>query len=220
MYFAVDCAYCKDYDILDGFCTNKSMWMTDDSGNYIYIGNNPDNPLFDHTQQNVRDFWSNAASSIMKTAINNKQILVNGIFGDGITKNLSTRYNISVERSQQWMDGVKLLMNDTKKLFTEINDDLYIIGNAISTYSSSAPDYGSWILPYIDGVSHMHFGSYEGVIGGNKGNGALNTDLILWVFNFSQSIANGDYGPNKALWIKGWTGPVGSPIVGKRGSTW
>ena len=51
----------------------------------------------------------------------------------------------------------------------------------------------------------------------------MDTDLILWAFNLSESIANGDYGENKILWIKGWIGPQVSPIVGDgavHGPTW
>ena len=56
-----------------------------------------------------------------------------------------------------------------------------------------------------------------------QGNGTLNTTLLLWAFNLSQSIANGDYGPNKALWIKAWVGPGDEPMSGSgltHGPSW
>eukprot|EP01084_Bolivina_argentea_P215457 365794_1 len=220
MYFAADCAYCKCYDITDEFCNNKSMWLTDDYGNYVFNGNNP---YYDHTQQYVRDWWANTVTSMMNTAIN-KNIIINGIFVDGASKNFSSNNkNFSNQRALEWNNGLYSVMNETKKLFTNINDDLYIIANAIATYSNFAPEYGMQILPYVDGVLHGHFGSFEEVIGGNKGNGKLNTSLILWAFNISQAIANGDYGQNKSLWIKAWIGPQGSPMAGTQpvhGPTW
>ena len=98
-------------------------------------------------------------------------INVNGIFGDGMTKNFTqVSHNISVKTAQDWINGVKLTMNLTKELFKDINNgDMYIIGNAISTYSHNAPLYGSEILPYVDGVAHCHFGAYEEVVGESKG---------------------------------------------------
>ena len=49
---------------------------------------------------------------------------------------------------------------------------------------------------------------------GLKGMGQYNTSLLLWAFSLSQSMANGDFGPNKALWIKAWVGPGDGPITG------
>ena len=136
------------------------MWFRDDYGNIIYGAGN--NPLYDHTQEYVQKWWANAVTSVMRTAIVDKNISVNGIFGDGITKNMSLSYkNVSKQRSEDWINGVKLTMNLTTKLFKEINDDLYIIGNAISTYSANYPLYGSEILPYVDGVAHCHYAAYE-----------------------------------------------------------
>ena len=133
------------------------MWFKDDHGNVVENGGNP---IYDHTQEYVQQYWANAVYSVMRTGIIDRNISINGIFGDGMTKNLSNE-NISNARANDWINGVKLTMNLTKKMFAELNDDLYIIGNAISTYSKNAPLYGSQILPYVDGVAHCHYAAYE-----------------------------------------------------------
>lgn len=233
VYFAVDTAYCDCYSSIHEFCNNKSMWFKDDYGNII-IDNG--RGFYDYTQEYVRKYFANTVSSIMRTGIIDRNISVNGIFGDGMTKNMSMIYkNVSNQRANDWLTGVEETMNLTKELFNEIteisgdnnstsnNNDLYIIGNAISTYKDNAPLYGSQVLPFVDGVAHCHYAEYEGVVDGLNGNGTLNTQLLLWAFNLSQSIAKGDYGGDKALWIKGWVGPGDTPMSGNgltHGPSW
>ena len=130
----------------------------------------------------------------MRTGIVDRNLSLNGFFGDGMTKNLAHIYkNVSPQRGQEWLKGMEQAMVATKKLFNEINNEIYIIGNAIETYSYQAPDYGSQVLPYVDGVAHCHYAEYEGVVDEQQGIGKLNTTLLLWAFNLSQSIAKGMY---------------------------
>ena len=106
--------------------------------------------------------------------------------------------NVSNKRANDWISGMEQTMILTKKLFKQINDEIYIIGNAITTYPDNAPLYGSEVLPYVDGVAHCHYAEYEGVVGEQRGNGTLNTTLLLKVIpndeymysNGNQSIVN------------------------------
>ena len=159
MYFATDEAYCDCYASLEPFCTNQSMWFRDDYGNIVYNGGNP---LYDHTQKYVQEWYANTIANVMRVGIVDRNLSINGFFGDGMTKNMSMIYkNVSNRRANEWINGVKSAMNLTKKLFNEINDEIYIIGNAITTYSDNAPLYGSEVLPYVDGVAHCHYAEYE-----------------------------------------------------------
>ena len=209
MYFAIDTCYCDCYNITNEFYANQSMWWRDDNGNIIYQSGNPHYPCYDHTQQYVRDWWVQTVKNAMITAKTEWNITVNGIFGDGIRKQWNNP-NISQARQDEYNQGIILLLNATRKAFAEINDDLYVIGNGISTYQTLPNNLD--LFPYLDGMLGEHYGAFEEVI--NSQNGKINvTDLLFW-FNVSKSVKNGVYGKDKTLLIKSWVGPETGPING------
>eukprot|EP01084_Bolivina_argentea_P140388 246808_1 len=216
MYFAVDVPYCSCYNVTNSVCNNQSMWFRDDAGNIIYAGNKP---FYDYAQKYVQDWWVNATTFVLKTALS-KGIIVNGIFADGLMKNFTqSNFNVSLDRNNEWQHGAFTTMDKLRNTFKKMNDDLFVIGNGIKTYSYSFPpnNYGLEAMHHVDGLMYGHYGSFEEV--NNHSNGTINASDILLAFNMSKQIVNGDYGQNKALLIKGWIGPESSP-TNDMGPTW
>eukprot|EP01084_Bolivina_argentea_P078388 142228_1 len=215
--FAGDSPYCSCYETCKSVCNNQSMWFRDDSGNILYAGSKP---YYDYTQKYVRDWWVNATISILKTGLS-KNLQINGVFVDGLVKNFTQKgsYNVSLIRNNEWQNAAFATMDSLRNAFKSISDDLFVIGNGISTYSFSFPpnNYGLEALPHVDGLMHGHFGSFEEVL--KNENGKINPDDIIIAFNFSRDIANGVYGANKCILFKAWIGPEGSP-TNSLGPTW
>eukprot|EP01084_Bolivina_argentea_P076874 139359_1 len=212
-YFNIPLCLCDCYAITDSFCKNESMMFKDDNGNVIYANGDKNRPYFDHSQQSVREWWVNAVSSVMTTA-KSKGIVVNGIFGDGVYRYWNPAQNVSAKRNNEYNAGILSLLDLTRASFAQINnDDLFVIGNGLSTYPDYInPDNNLEAMAHCDGMLAEHFGAFEEVI--NSENGKINvTDLLFW-YNVSESMQKNVYGANKTLLIKAWIGPETGPING------
>eukprot|EP01083_Nonionella_stella_P080189 220213_1 len=202
-YFATDSAICGCYKITDQFCNNQSMQFKDDYGNII---SSNAGPFYDHTQTYVREWWTNTMVSVMTTAFA-RGIIVNGVFADGSQTHFNA--NVSKQREKEYNEAVLLLFDETRKAFAEVNDDLFLYANGISTYSEAiSPGHNLQVFPHVDGMLAEHFGSFEEI----NSNGQINATDLLFYYNVSQSIEEGVYGVNKSLWIKAWVGPESGPI--------
>ncbi len=82
---------------------------------------------------------------------------MDGVFADGACENIAGFPNVSQSRGDQYNQGIVLLMDETKKAFSEINDNLFIIANGIHFYAFM-PDHCTHIIPHVDGVLVEHFG--------------------------------------------------------------
>lgn len=100
-YFNIAFGVCDCYQITDSFCNNKSMQLKDKYGNIVYQNNNKQHPYYDHTQAYVREWWVNAVTSVMNTALT-QNITVNGIFGDAISQ-----YNYNPNNTQQTVNDLR-----------------------------------------------------------------------------------------------------------------
>eukprot|EP01084_Bolivina_argentea_P147074 257371_1 len=206
---------CKCYNFTDTFCSNQSMWFKDDNGIPIN-GSGGHNPVYDLTQQYVRDWWVNSLINVIMKGLN-QNISINGAWGDGACKNWSdSKYNVSVERSNQYINGAMKLMDETRQKFKQINDDLFFVANGLCSHSYFS-DYCTHIIPHTDGIWIEHFGAFDGVEVNNYGK--LNATVLLNWFNITKSIIRGDYGSNKFVLIKSWIGPEVTPI-NHNGPTW
>eukprot|EP01084_Bolivina_argentea_P207300 353714_1 len=157
-YFATCTAFCKCYKITDEACNNRSMQYKDDYGNIV---GSATHPYYDHTQSYVRNWWVNAVVSVMKTAIN-RGIIVNGIFADGVQAHFTA--NVSRQRQNEYNEAVLLLFDQLREAFAEINDDLFVFGNSITTYPTSViPGHNLQVLPHVDGMLAEHFGAFDEV---------------------------------------------------------
>ena len=178
-YFALDTCYCNCYNITNSFYSNKSMWLKNDNGNYIYQNNQPTYPCYDHTQRYVQDWWVNTVKQVMITGKQEWNITINGLFIDGLNRNFESQ-NVSAQRQMEYDQGILYILNETRRSFAEINDDTFVFGNGISTYNGM--DNNLDMFPYLDGMLGEHYGAFEEVI--NSENGKINvTDILFLVWS-------------------------------------
>ena len=154
------------------------MYFKDDFGNPIFANGDKNRPFYDHTQPFVRTWWARTVTSVMQAALGNGTV-INGIFGDGVAHQWND-VNVSAQRQQAYNEGILSLLDETRQSFAAINDDLFVIGNGISTYSEQiSPDHNLGVVPHTDGMLGEHYGAFEEVI--NAENGKINvTDLLFW----------------------------------------
>lgn len=109
-YFALDTCYSTCYNITDSFYANKSMWLKDDDGNYIYQSGNSKYPIYDLTQEYVQDWWVNTTAQVMITAKQQWNITINGLFVDGVNKSFAND-NVSATRQKEYAQGINSIFS-------------------------------------------------------------------------------------------------------------
>ena len=203
-YWNTFICYCDCYNCTKSVYANESMWFKDDDGEAIYADSAGKRPYLDQTQEYVREWWVNSVVDVIQAA-RARNISVNGIFADGLCPYIVYK-GVSTTRNNEFVLGVRKLMQLATERLKAIDEDMLILANGIKHYSIYEEyDYCRDSLNYTDGAIIEHFAAFEEV---DTSTSTINSDYLLSWVNIIYNETNYN---NKSIFIKSWMGPEISP---------
>jgi hypothetical protein len=196
------------------FIAHPELWVYDDFGNVIMNG-----PFYLHNLT-VADTERYMVSTPLGVQARNSS-LFDGIFAD------STLASPYANLSQAPDDALNAAINEVSLAqslaFNAAAPDggssglgIQVIGNGLAQYHGANPgfpaDDGMGMVPFMDGVCVEHFAAFEMT---NTSNCSLIPAMMQEMLGHIAATA----ALNKTVLIKGWPGPVNTPIA-QFGPTW
>jgi len=181
-----------------------TRWLRGDDGNPLLNG-----PflLRNLTQPGLQRYMIDTPLSVQAT----NPMLFDGIFYDGA---LASPYpNMSTARMGRENDAVNtvaLAISEALSARAHVAGAHQVIGNGLAQYHASNPvfpaDDGVGMVPWMDGVCVEHWAAFEMT---STGNCSLFPAMVLDMMERIAATA----AQNKTVLVKGWPGPVTTPIT-------
>ena len=166
---------------------------------------NPRSPsLDDNTLLNLNSAPARAWWGAQAWAQPGARGVIDGVYADSTGwQDWHDRYagNISWDLTYALNNASLLMLSEAKQLGYEA-----IMYNGMQTSSRYAPDWDEGLLAVTDGADIEHWGAFECILPDGAMNTSMFSALIL------QAFARGNDGSGKGIFIKGWPGPVVTPI--------
>lgn len=195
-YWASDQVVIGCYACANEFVAHPDWELRNSSGGSVGLHQ----PVIDVTIPAARDWWVNAAITVLKGSLD----YVAGAFVDSAGQHDFTA-QIGAARNAAWNAAHEQMVRQLTDAMHALRPDLVALGNELSEYPPpiSPPDHGLGDLVNMDGACAEHFGAFEGVA-----DGAMNgTRMESWVDVITKAAALG-----KTVIVKTWPGPVVEPI--------
>ena len=204
-YFNSEVNFISCYRCGKEFQQNPEWWLKDDSGAPYMLNHDNATRYYDLTQEAVRQFV--AANSVN---VPNASRLIDGVFadkgGDHPLADMSAARFAAFEQAHH--QSLNLTTHTARQV---LGPNSGVFANAVNFYHGST-QHGIEVLPFVDGLCFEHFNSFELV---DPHTGQLDPQLFQQSVDLIENATRMD----KVVLVRGWPGPVGSPI-GPLGPSW